>query len=240
LIESELFGYRGGAFTGARRSGMMGKFEFANKGTLFLDEINSLPSGAQAKLLRVLQQNEIVRLGDNQPIAIDVRVIAASSVDLLEEVENHNFREDLYYRLNIVEIFIPPLRERIDDLELLIDHILKRQCEKYGFNKPALSQATLEIMKTYSWPGNIRELENSMARALMLSQGETIQPQHLPMRPRKKTAKLANERISLREGYRQIIEATLQDCGGNVSEAARQLQVARSTLYRKMNEFGIS
>jgi transcriptional regulator of acetoin/glycerol metabolism len=240
LIESELFGYRGGAFTGARRNGMMGKFEFANKGTLFLDEINSLPSGAQAKLLRVLQQNEIVRLGDNQPIGIDVRVIAASSVDLLEEVENHNFREDLYYRLNIVEIFIPPLRERIDDLELLIDHILKRQCEKYGFNKPAVSQAASGIMNAYGWPGNIRELENSMARALMLSQGKTIQPQHLPMRPRKKTGTLANERISLREGYRQIIEATLQECGGNVSEAARQLQIARSTLYRKMNEFGIS
>ena len=138
LIESELFGYRGGAFTGARREGMMGKFEFADRGTLFLDEINSLALGAQAKLLRVLQQNEIVRLGDNQPIPVDVRVIAASSVDLLDEVQRDNFREDLYYRLNVVEIFIPPLRDRMEDMELLVDHILTRQSAKFGFDKPTI------------------------------------------------------------------------------------------------------
>ncbi len=240
LIESELFGYRGGAFTGARRSGMMGKFEFANKGTLFLDEINSLPVGAQAKLLRVLQQNEIVRLGDNQPIPIDVRIIAASSVDLLDQVENEDFREDLYYRLNTVEIFIPPLRERINDLGLLIDHILKRQCQKYGFSKPTISPEALAVIKTYHWPGNIRELENSLARALVLSQGGTILLQHLPLRPRKKAKKHAQQPITLRESYRKMIEAALQQCGGNVSQAARQLKIARSTLYRKIKEFGIS
>jgi transcriptional regulator of acetoin/glycerol metabolism len=240
LIESELFGYRGGAFTGARRNGMMGKFEFANKGTLFLDEVNSLPLSAQAKLLRVLQQNEILRLGDNQPISIDVRVIAASSVDLLDEVENANFREDLYYRLNVVEILIPPLRERKEDLELLIDHILTRQCEKLGFSKPAVSEDASEIMKTYHWPGNIRELENSIARALMLSQGETIMPEHLPVRPRKKVKRRDHPTMTLRDGNKQIIEATLKECGGNVSKTARQLKIARSTLYRKMAEFGIS
>jgi transcriptional regulator of acetoin/glycerol metabolism len=240
LIESELFGYRGGAFTGARRSGMMGKFEFANKGTLFLDEVNSLPLGAQAKLLRVLQQHEIMRLGDNQPIPIDVRVIAASSMDLLEEVEHDNFREDLYYRLNVVEIFIPPLRERSQDMKLLIDHILTRQCEKFSFSKPALSAEALEMMKTYHWPGNIRELENSIARALMLSQGETILPEHLPMRPRRRTKKPENTAVSLKDGYKQIIEDALLQCGGNVSKTARHLKIARSTLYRKMEEFGIS
>ena len=240
LIESELFGYRGGAFTGARRSGMMGKFEFANKGTLFLDEVNSLPLGAQAKLLRVLQQHEIMRLGDNQPIPIDVRVIAASSVDLLEEVEHDNFREDLYYRLNVVEIFIPPLRERSADIELLIDYILTRQCEKFSFSKPAVSEEAFSIMKTYRWPGNIRELENSIARALMLSQGETIQTEHLPMRPRSRAKKPNQQAVSLRDGYKQIIEAALQEYGGNISKAARHLKIARSTLYRKMDELGIS
>jgi sigma-54 dependent transcriptional regulator, acetoin dehydrogenase operon transcriptional activator AcoR len=240
LIESELFGYRGGAFTGARRGGMMGKFEFADKGTLFLDEINSLPLGAQAKLLRVLQQNEIMRLGDNRTIAIDVRVIAASSVDLLEEVERDNFREDLYYRLNVVEIFIPPLRERIEDLDLLVDHITARQCGKFGYDKPPVSRKAFELMRTYDWPGNIRELENSIARALMLSQGHEILPEHLPMRPRKKPVQNGHPSVPLRDGYKQMIAAALAECDGNISKTARRLKIARSTLYRKMQEFGIS
>lgn len=240
LIESELFGYRSGAFTGARRGGMMGKFEFADSGTLFLDEINSLPLGAQVKLLRVLQQNEIMRLGDNQTLSIDVRVIAASSVDLLEEVERDNFREDLYYRLNVVEIFIPPLRERMEDLDLLVSHILARQCEKFGFNPPAISKPAFEMMRTYNWPGNIRELENSIARALMLSQGNEILPEHLPMRPRKKPAQNRRRSVSIKEGYRQMIEAALSECDGNISETAKRLKIARSTLYRKMQQFGIS
>jgi len=240
LIESELFGYRGGAFTGARREGMMGKFEFADTGTLFLDEINSLPLGAQVKLLRVLQQNEIMRLGDNQTIPIDVRVLAASSVDLLEEVERDNFREDLYYRLNVVEIFIPPLRERIEDLDLLVSHIMARQCEKFGFNRPPISQPAFELMRTYDWPGNIRELENSIARALMLSQGNEILPEHLPMRPRKKPVQNRRRSVSVKDGYRQMIEAALSECNGNISQAATRLKIARSTLYRKMQEFRIS
>ncbi len=240
LIESELFGYRGGAFTGARPGGMIGKFEFADKGTLFLDEVNSLPLGAQVKLLRVLQQNEIMRLGDNQTIPVDVRVIAASSVDLLDEVERDNFREDLYYRLNVVEIFIPPLRERIEDLDLLVDHILERQCEKFGFNQPPVSTRAFELMRAYDWPGNIRELENSIARALMLSRGSEILPEHLPMRPRKKPLKNPRRSVSVKEGYRQMIEAALSECGGNISQSAKRLKIARSTLYRKMQEFGIS
>lgn len=240
LIESELFGYRGGAFTGARRGGMIGKFEFADKGTLFLDEINSLPLGAQVKLLRVLQQNEIMRLGDNQTIPIDVRVIAASSVDLLEEVERDNFREDLYYRLNVVEIFVPPLRERIEDLDLLVEYIMARQCGKLGYNKPPVSRRAFELMRTYAWPGNIRELENSIARALMLSQGNEILPEHLPMRPRKKQAQTRRGSVSIKDGYRQMIVAALSECNGNISRAAKKLKIARSTLYRKMQEFGVS
>jgi transcriptional regulator of acetoin/glycerol metabolism len=240
LIEAELFGYRGGAFTGARREGQVGKFELANHGTLFLDEINGMPLDLQTKLLRVLQQNEIMRLGDTRCIPVDVRVIAASSTDLLSEVENANFREDLYYRLNVVEIFIPPLRERIADLELLIDHIMEQQCQEMGVKRPALSEAALDILRKYHWPGNVRELENYIERALLLSEGKTIRAIHLPDKPlrRSGTAEHGTMPVPIHQGYRDMIEAALKQCNGNASMAARELQIARSTLYRKMKEYG--
>jgi PAS domain S-box-containing protein len=240
LIESELFGYRGGAFTGARREGQVGKFELASRGTLFLDEVNGLPLDLQAKLLRVLQQNEILRLGDTRPISIDVRVLAASNCDLMLEVENGGFRKDLYYRLNVVEIFIPPLRERKQDLELLIDHIMKRLCREMGVPKPRISADASEILKRYHWPGNVRELENCLERALLLAQGPTIQKVHIPERTFKKSAEPSDGSASLHHTFRRAIESTLDECGGNISVAARKLQIARSTLYRKMKEFGLS
>ena len=240
LIESELFGYQGGAFTGARREGMVGKFELAHKGTLFLDEINGLPLELQAKLLRVLQQNEIMRLGDTRCIPVDVRIIAASSTDLLAEVETSNFREDLYYRLNVVEIVIPPLRERAEDIELLIDHILTHQCQEMGIEKPQISDEVLETMKAYHWPGNVRELENCIERMLLVSQGNTIRTIHLPLKPRKKEARLENGVLTFRQGYRGMIEEALEQCGGNISMAAKKLNIARSTFYRKMKEFGLT
>jgi sigma-54 dependent transcriptional regulator, acetoin dehydrogenase operon transcriptional activator AcoR len=240
LIESELFGYRGGAFTGARREGQVGKFELANRGTLFLDEVNGLPLDLQAKLLRVLQQNEILRLGDTRPISIDVRVLAASNCDLMLEVENGGFRKDLYYRLNVVEIYIPPLRERKEDLELLIDHIMKRLGREMSIAKPKISADALEILKRYHWPGNVRELENCLERALLLAQGPTIQKIHIPERTFKKHAAASDGSASLHHTFRRVIESTLDDCGGNISVAARKLQIARSTLYRKMKEFGLS
>jgi len=240
LVESELFGYQGGAFTGARREGMVGKFEFAHKGTLFLDEINGLPLELQAKLLRVLQQNEIMRLGDTRCIPVDVRVIAASSTDLLTEVETSSFREDLYYRLNVVEIVIPPLRERIEDLELLIDHILTRQCQEMGIKRPQISDEVFETMRAYHWPGNVRELENCIERMLLVSQGTTISAIHLPLRPQKKEARLENGVLTFHQGYKGMIEEALEQCGGNVSMAAKKLNIARSTFYRKMKEFGLS
>ncbi len=239
LIESELFGYRGGAFTGARRDGQVGKFELANKGTLFLDEVNGLPLDLQAKLLRVLQQGEIMRLGDTRTIPVDVRVVAASNVDLMTEAENANFREDFYYRLNVVEVFIPPLRERIGDLEFLIDHILRRQCQEMDFTKPKIGNDALEILKTYHWPGNVRELENSIERALLLSQGQTIQKHHLPDRISVRPSTPGHHPVSLKHGYRELIEKALDRSGGNISMAARDLKIARSTLYRKMREFGL-
>jgi PAS domain S-box-containing protein len=240
LIESELFGYQGGAFTGARREGMVGKFELAHKGTLFLDEIDGLPLELQAKLLRVLQQNEIMRLGDTRCIPVDVRVIAASGTDLLTEVENGNFREDLYYRLNVVEIVIPPLRERIEDIELLFDHILMRQCQEMGIERPDISDEALEAMRKYQWPGNVRELENCVERMLLVSQGNTIRTSDLPLKPRKREARIENGVLTFRQGYKDMIEGALEQCGGNISMAAKKLNIARSTFYRKMKEFGLT
>jgi transcriptional regulator with PAS, ATPase and Fis domain len=238
LIEAELFGYRGGAFTGARREGQIGRFELADKGTLFLDEINGLPLDLQAKLLRALQQNEIIRLGDTAPISVDVRVIAASNTDLFKEVENRNFREDLYYRLNVVEIFIPPLRERKEDLELLIDHILERHSRELRIPRPGISEEALHILKAYSWPGNVRELENCLERAVLISKGGTIEPHHLPQRIRFR-AESTPPAVSFQEGMKEIIEAALKRNGGNKAKASRQLRISRSTLYRKIKEYGL-
>ena len=218
----------------------MGKFELANRGTLFLDEVNGLPLDLQAKLLRVLQQNEILRLGDTRPIEIDVRVLAASNCDLMAEVENAGFRKDLYYRLNVVEIFIPPLRSRMQDIELLIDHVTKRLSREMSIPKPRIAADALETLKGYHWPGNVRELENCLERALLLAQGQTIQKIHIPERTFKRSAQLGDSLDSLHHTFRRAIESTLEECGGNVSRAARQLQIARSTLYRKMKEFGLA
>ena len=240
LIESELFGYKGGAFTGARSKGMIGKFELANGGTLFLDEINGLPLQLQGKLLRVLQQNEIMRLGDNRNIPIDVRVIAASNTDLVEEVGHGQFREDLYYRLNVIEIFIPPLRERMTDLKPLIDHILSEQSRKLGVRKPSLAAWALKHLETYDFPGNVRELENLIERAMLLCQGSRIEKEHILIRHRRAAAPcLPPDKVTIKDQYKNSIVAALTRNRGNISKAAIELRIARSTLYRKMREFGI-
>lgn len=241
LVESELFGYKGGAFTGARSQGMIGKFELANGGTLFLDEINGLPLQLQSKLLRVLQMNEIMRLGDDRNIPIDVRVIAASNTDLVDEVEQGDFREDLYYRLNVMEIFVPPLRERLDDLEPLINHILTHTSQKLGVPKPAVKKEALAYLRGYDFPGNVRELENLVERALLLCKGEAIDTAHLFVRQRrtKSPATSVAHNTTLKNQYKSMIIETIKRCDGNYSKTARELNIARSTLYRKMNEFGI-
>lgn len=240
LIESELFGYRSGAFTGGRKEGQVGKFELAHKGTLFLDEVTSLPLDLQAKLLRVLQQHEILRLGDTRPIPVDVRVLAASNCDLMTEVENGNFRKDLYYRLNVVEIVIPPLRSRRGDIELLVDHIMARLSREMGIPKPRLSGDALEVLKRHQWPGNIRELENCIERAFLVAQGRTIQKSHIPERTFRKPGQSLDGSHSLRQTYSMAIKTTLDECEWNVSMAAKRLRIARSTLYRKMKEFQLT
>ncbi len=240
LIESELFGYKGGAFTGARQKGMIGKFELANMGTLFLDEINGMPLDLQTKLLRVLQQNEVMRLGDTQTIPVDVRIIAASNTDLMQEVESGHFREDLYYRLTVMELLIPPLRDRKEDIGLLVNYILDRLCRERNISNPKVSKKAMNIIKQYHWPGNVRELENAIERALLLCQGESIDEIHLPMHSREKVSGRKTVAKTIEQGFREMIEAALSETGGNISEAAKQLKIARSTLYRKMKEFKIS
>lgn len=239
LIESELFGYVGGTFTGASPKGMIGKFELANNGTLFLDEINSMPLELQSKLVRVLQQNEIMRIGATHPTRINVRVIAASNVDLLSEVENKNFREDLYYRLSVIEIRIPPLRDRLDDVELLISHSLDQLCKAMGIEKPKVSGEVLRILRNYTWPGNIRELENCLERTLVLSQGKTIDITNIPESIVTRTNIHNFSATTLNEAVTKIIQSTISRCGGNISKAAKELRIARSTLYRKIKEFGL-
>jgi transcriptional regulator with PAS, ATPase and Fis domain len=167
-------------------------------------------------------------------------VIAATNTDLLTEVENNNFREDLYYRVNVVEIFIPPLRERKGDLEFLVRLFVDRLWKEMAINKPEVSDEVLDIFRTYDWPGNVRELENCIERAVILSQGDEITKQHLPARLINKPTRVCTSSTSFHDGYKDMIEAALARNNGNASQAARELKIARSTLYRKMKEFAIT
>ena len=241
LVESELFGYRPGAFTGARSDGKVGKFEIANHGTLFLDEINSLPLDIQAKLLRVLQQNQITRIGDNRTITVDVRVISATNSDLYSEIKSKNFREDLFYRLNVVEISLPPLRDREGDLPLLIEHFVEHLSTVMKIPRPTISKEIYGILNKYHWPGNVRELENCIERMVILAQGGPVRKQHLPGHLISKPMPLYfdSNKASLQDVNKELIEKVLERCNGNASKAAKELQIARSTLYRKMNKFNI-
>ncbi|MEJ5375446.1 MAG: sigma-54-dependent Fis family transcriptional regulator [bacterium] len=243
LIEAELFGYREGAFTGARKGGQIGKFELADGGTLFLDEISSMPLEMQAKLLRVLQEGEVMRLGDERPRRVDVRIIAAANTDLMEEVQNRNFREDLYFRLNVVEIFIPPLRERKEDLPVLVEHILGRISTQLQRSAIRISREAMGVMAAYSWPGNVRELENCLERASILCEGDLIQVKHLPrqlLMKREKDLWEEKPERPLQEWEEQIIARTLARCDGNISQCARRLGVSRSTLHRRMKQMGMN
>ena len=242
LIESELFGYREGAFTGSRKGGQVGKFELADKGTLFLDEISSMPIGMQSKILRVLEDNEFFRLGDNKPRKVDVRIIAATNRDLLEEVRKGNFREDLYFRLCVLEISIPPLRDRLDDLPLLSKHILNRISSRIGRGPLEVSKDAFQALTSYSWPGNIRELGNYLERAAITCEEGIIKPEHLPERIFSRS--ILREHIdedlsSLKAAEQLLIVKMLRQCNGNVSESARRLKISRTTLHRRLKELKI-
>ncbi len=245
LLESELFGYRRGAFTGAVTD-KLGKFEAADGGTVFLDEIGELPVVLQVKLLRVLQEREIDKLGEPRPRKVDVRVIAATNRDLEKMVSDGSFREDLFYRLSVVPIRMPPLRERMDDLPLLVDHFLTKHANRLQRVRPPVEKTVYSVMNAYSWPGNIRELENVIERALVLDRDGVIGLDDLPERFRAADPRFGNVRIdlpdegiSLETVERDLIVAALEKHSWNQTRAAAYLDITRSTLLYRMQKFGI-
>ncbi|MBC7344573.1 MAG: sigma 54-interacting transcriptional regulator, partial [Clostridia bacterium] len=245
LLESELFGYEEGAFTGARRGGKRGKLEVAHKGTLLLDEIGDMNLTMQAKLLRVLQEKEFERLGGNRPIKVDVRFIAATNRDLHQLILNKQFREDLYYRLNVMPITIPPLRERKDDIGMLTRHYLKQLGEKYG-RILTCSSSTMDIFYSYSWPGNVRELQNVLEHATIMCPDNLIMPEHLPAYLRNRLpATFLQERSSLNlktllaEIEEKAIRTALEIANNNKTKAIALLGLSRRAFYQKLRKYNI-
>lgn len=236
LFESELFGYVSGAFTGASSGGKVGFFEAANKGTIFLDEIGELPLDIQVKLLHVLQNKVIYRVGSSKPIKVDVRVIAATNRNLEEEVAQGRFRQDLYYRINVFPIEIPPIRERKGDLYLLINQLMKNICDDYGLEAKMFSGEALQKMISYNWPGNVRELENVIERAITLCDSNIIYGEHLRIGkgniPRTMKEMLAKEE-------ERILEMTLLKYNGNKQKAMEELDMSRSIFYDKLKKYNI-
>lgn len=256
LLESELFGYEEGAFTGAKKGGQPGKFELAEGGTIFLDEINSMPLDMQAKILRVLQNKTIIRVGGSEPIPVNVRIITATNKHLWQMVKQGEFREDLFFRINVISILIPPLRERLEDLEMLIDRIMDRIQKDMDLKSLTIDTAAVELMKCYDWPGNIRELENVLERSSVQARTrgssiinredllhysgirnsvERIGVQRSPAAPRADD----KEDCRLKSCEREIIQKTLLNYHGNMVVTSKKLGISRSTLYRKIKQYGL-
>ncbi|MGC2260091.1 MAG: sigma-54 dependent transcriptional regulator [Candidatus Sulfotelmatobacter sp.] len=241
LIEDELFGHEKGAFTGAfalRR----GRLEAADESTLFLDEIGDLALGLQPKLLRVLQERNFERLGGNNTVNVNIRIICATNRSLGELVQEGKFREDLYYRLNVVQMHLPPLRERRDDISLLAQHFLETSAEQFRKKAKRFSRTALQALEDYVWPGNVRELHNAVQRAVVLTEGPTVEIQQLPapMRGVRETQVFGRSyEHEVREFKRRLILRTLRDCGWRKAESARTLGVARGYLHRLINQLGI-
>ena len=245
LLESELFGHRRGSFTGAVND-KKGKFEVADRGTIFLDEIGELPQLLQVKILRVLQEREIDKVGETKPIKVDVRVIAATNRDLEKMIADGGFRDDLYYRLAVVSIRVPPLRERTDDIPFLVDHFLRKHAERLGRQRPAVDKTVYSVFNLYGWPGNIRELENVIERALVLDKEGTVGLDDLPERLRTHENHIANlrmelpdEGISLEDVERELLLAALEKHNWNQTKAAAFLNITRSTLLYRMQKFNL-
>jgi two-component system response regulator PilR (NtrC family)/two-component system response regulator HydG len=242
LLESELFGYKRGAFTDAR-SDRQGMFVEADGGTIFLDEIGDLTPQLQAKLLRVLQERELRPLGAARPEKVDVRVLSATNRDLAQRMREGAFREDLFYRLNVIEVMLPPLRDRAEDVLPLAEHFLTEAGQRSGKRIVGFTQAALKIALAYPWPGNVRELENVVERAVALAEGDQITPEDLPsqVRERRSSDVLAGalaRGLTLAELEREYINRVLQAEGGNKTRAAQRLGLDRKTLYRKLEEYG--
>ncbi|MGI5886507.1 MAG: sigma-54 interaction domain-containing protein [Syntrophomonadaceae bacterium] len=239
LLESELFGYVDGAFTGARKGGKMGKFELANRGTIFLDEIGEMPWSMQAKLLRVLQEKEIERVGDTKSRSVDVRIISATNADLEQLVVAQQFRHDLYYRLNVVKLYIPPLRERKQDIIPLAEYFIQRLNTKLGQNVYGISEEAKRLLTEYDWPGNVRELNNVLEMAMNFCHNPEITPEDLPLHIRKNSYQPANYQEAMLQAERQILIQTLNIVGKNRDEAAQRLGISRATLFRLLKKHNL-
>ena len=250
LIESEFFGHEAGSFTDAKEL-RIGKFEVADGGTLFLDEIGEMTLEAQVKLLRVIEEGTFSRVGGSKPIAVDVRVMAATNQDLSTMVQERMFREDLYWRLNVLSLSVCPLRERKEDIPMLVDYFLDRYATPLGIKQPAVSNKAMDLLMAYDWPGNVRELQNCIYSAMTIASGPTIEPADLPRRiysdsePSEVTSVISG-RISLAEtaaqatakAEQEAINKALLETGGNREKAAELLGIGRKTLYRKLRQYG--
>jgi DNA-binding NtrC family response regulator len=243
LMESELFGYEKGAFTGAVTS-KPGRFELADTGTVFLDEIGDVPPNIQVKLLRVLQEREFERLGSNRTRQIDVRVIAATNADLRAALEHGAFREDLYYRLNVVPINVPPLRERKEDIPALVEHFIRKYAAEFSSPVKGISEEALEVLRRYHWPGNVRELENVIERSLVLCSGEILEAADIKLDIASRNSRSSDEPLlppgmTLEEHERELIRKALEKAKGNKSQAARLLGLSRNALRYRLSQMGL-
>ncbi len=237
LLESELFGYVRGAFTDAKKD-KPGRFKLAEGGTIFLDEIGDVSVAVQVKLLRVIEQKEFEPLGATYTEKVDVRIIAATNRDLEEMVKDGRFREDLYYRLNVMKVELPPLRERRDDIPLLVEHFIQKYNKKMGKEIEGVSEEAMRLLLNHTYPGNVRELENILEHAFILCKGRIILPEHLPHYLHAKAPSLPA--ASLREWEREMIKEALRRSGGNITRAARELGIHRTTLWRKMKKYHLT
>jgi len=243
LIANELFGHEKAAFTGAT-STKIGLIETATGGTVFLDEIGDMPSSMQVKLLRVIEEKSLLRVGGTQPIAVDIRLVAATNKDLQKEVKDGRFRKDLFYRLNVISLHIPPLAERKDDIPLLVHHFLDQYARAQGKRIDGFSNEALETLINYEFPGNVRELENIVERAVALCNGQSVSPNHLPQELETfsfKVSRHPNRRIpTLEENEREYIQWVLKNANGNKSAAAENLGIDRVSLWRKLKRWGLT
>ncbi len=248
LVESELFGYESGSFTGARKEGKKGKFELANGGTLFIDEINQMPLSVQPKLLRVLQEKELDRIGGEKPILIDVRIIAASNENLKKLIKEGRFREDLYYRLNVIELEVPPLRDRIEDIGALAQSFIEELNVQLGLSVVGIDEETLDMLKRHEWKGNVRELRNSIERAMNFATDNTLHIQDFDLLENERHAAFSDWSTAKgtrlidqakNKAERDVILKALEHFGNNKSKTAEYLGIARSLLYQKMKRLGI-
>ncbi len=240
LFESELFGFKKGAFTDAKED-RPGRFEAANKGSIFLDEIGNLTLGLQSKLLSVLQNRKVVRIGTNKEIPIDIRLICATNMPLYQMVNDGKFRQDLLYRINTVEVKVPPLRERLEDLPQLVDHFLDIYCKKYKMPKKRLSPSTMKRLEKHTWPGNIRELQHSVERAVIMSESNVLEPNDffLSNMDGKNKSGITPTTFNLEETEKMLIRKVIDKHGGNISKAAKELGLTRASLYRRIEKYDL-